>query len=57
MILLQDPISHLSQAELIEQLSYRTGFTTSDVTRMIDCELEIQHLLEYVTAVVSDQMN
>jgi len=57
MILYQDPVMQLSQSELIEQVSYRTGLTTSQVATLIDSELEIQHVLEYLTAVVSNRMN
>jgi hypothetical protein len=57
MIYFHDPIMQLSQSELIEQVSYRTGFTPSQVASMIDCELDIHHLLEYLTAVVSNRMN
>lgn len=57
MIFYQDPVLQLSQSELIEQVSYRTGLTPSQVSTLIDCELEIQHVLEYLTAVVSNRMN
>ena len=57
MTFLQDPILHLSQSELIEQVSYRTGFTPSQVASLIDCELDIKYVLEYLTAVVSNRMN
>ncbi len=57
MIFYQDPVMQLSQSELIEQVSYRTGLTPSQVSTLIDCELEIQHVLEYLTAVVSNRMN
>ena len=57
MIFLHDPILNLTQSELIEQVSYRTGFTTAQVASLIDCELEIKYLLEYLTAVLSNRMN
>ncbi len=57
MILLHDPILHLTQSELIEQVSYRTGFTPSQVASLIDCELDIKYVLEYLSAVVSNRMN
>ena len=52
-----DAILQLSQSELIEQVSYRTGLTTSQVATLIDSELDIRHILDYLTAVVSDRMN
>ncbi len=57
MILYPDPVMQLSQSELIEQVSYRTGLTPSQVATLIDSELEIQHVLEFLTAVVSNRMN
>lgn len=57
MIYYQDPIMNLSESELIEQVSCRTGLSPSQVVSLIDCDLEIQHLLDYVSAVVSKRMN
>ncbi len=57
MIFLHDPILHLTPAELIEQVSYRTGFTATQVASLIDCELDIKYVLEYLNAVVSNRMN
>lgn len=57
MIFLHDSVLHLTQSELIEQVSHRTGFTPSQVASLIDCELEIKYVLEYLTAVVSNRMN
>jgi hypothetical protein len=52
-----DPILQLSHEELIEQVCYRTGFTSSDIKILIDSELEIDHVLDYLTSVVSNRMN
>jgi hypothetical protein len=52
-----DPIMQLTQSELIEQVSYRSGLTTSQVAALIDSELEMNHILAYLTAVISDRMN
>ena len=57
MVFLHDPILNLTQAELIEQVSYRTGLSAGQVASLIDCELEIKYVLEYITAVLSDRMN
>ena len=43
--------------ELVAQAAARTGFTTSDIEAMVDSELETSHLLEYITAVMSNRMN
>jgi len=57
MVFLHDPILNLTQAELIEQVSYRTGLSAGQVASLIDCELEIKYVLEYITAGLSDRMN
>lgn len=57
MIFNHDPIVELSRAELIEQVSYRTGLTPSQVASLIDCELEVDYILEYLNAVFSNRMN
>jgi|GraSoiStandDraft_13_1057314.scaffolds.fasta_scaffold3024746_1 hypothetical protein len=57
MVFLHDPILNLTQAELIEQVSYRTGLSATQVASLIDCELDIRYVLEYITAVLSDRMN
>ena len=57
MVFLHDPILNLTPAELIEQVSYRTGFSASQVASLIDCELDIKYVLEYLTAVLSNRMN
>jgi hypothetical protein len=43
-------------AELLEA-SARTGFTPAEIEALVDSELETNHLLEYITAVVSKRMN
>jgi len=34
-----------------------TGLTLTEIEALVNSELEIQHLLEYITAVVSRRMN
>jgi len=51
----QLPVHHVAQ--LLEQASARTGFTTAEIVALIDCELDTNHLLDYITAVMSDRMN
>lgn len=57
MIVYHDPLLLLSRAELIEQVSWRTGLTHSQVASLIDCELEVDYILEYLSAVFSNRMN
>jgi hypothetical protein len=46
-----------SVAELLVQASARTGFSLPDIEAMVECELEISQLLDYITAVISNRMN
>jgi hypothetical protein len=46
-----------SLAELLEEVSSHTGFTPAQVNALIDCELDTELLLDYITAVVSNRMN
>ncbi len=57
MIVYHDPLMHLALSELIDEVSSRTGLTPSQIDSLIDCELDVKHLLEYINAVVSDRMN
>jgi hypothetical protein len=51
----QIPIHHVAQ--LLEQASARTGFTPADIMALIDCELDTNQLLDYITAVLSGNTN
>jgi len=42
---------------LLQEVAARTGFSSSDMQELLECELNIDHLLEYITAVVSNRMN
>jgi hypothetical protein len=42
---------------LLQEVAARTGFSSSDMQELLDCELHIDHLLDYISAVVSDRMN
>jgi hypothetical protein len=46
-----------SLAELLEEISYRTGFTPAQVNALLDCELDTEFLPNYITAVLSNRMN
>jgi len=49
------PLHHVTQ--LLEQASARTGFTPAQIVDLIDCDLDTDHLLDYITAVMSNRMN
>jgi hypothetical protein len=51
----QIPTHHVAQ--LLQQASVTTGFTPAEIVALIDCELNTDHLLEYITAVMSNRMN
>ena len=44
-------------SHLLQEAAARTGFSASEMQELLECELEIDHLLNYITAVVSDRMN
>ena len=44
-------------SHLIERASARTGFSPADIAAMVNSDLETDYLLEYITAVMTDQMN
>jgi hypothetical protein len=49
------PIEHVAQ--LLQQASAKTGFTPAEIVALMDCELDTDHLLDYITAVMSNLMN
>lgn len=48
----QHDLSHL-----IARASAETGFSVTDISAMVDSDLETSHLLNYINAVISDRMN
>lgn len=42
---------------LLQEVAARTGFSSSDMQELLECELNIDHLLQYITAVVANRMN
>jgi hypothetical protein len=52
-----DMVPLRSVTQMLEQASARTGFTPAQIVALIDCELNTDHLLDYITAVMSDRMN
>ena len=49
------PIHHVVQ--LLERASATTGFSAAEIVAMLDCELDTNQLLDYITAVMSKRMN
>jgi hypothetical protein len=52
-----DPIKEACYGALLEQAAARTGFSPIEMQELLECELHIDHLLDYISAVVSDRMN
>ena len=48
---------HCSVAQLLEEAAARTGFTASEMEYLLECELDTEQLLDYITAVVQNRMN
>ena len=44
-------------SKLLQDAAARTGLSASDMQELLECELNIDHLLDYITAVASDRMN
>ncbi|HVN20428.1 MAG TPA: hypothetical protein VMU05_16710 [Dongiaceae bacterium] len=42
---------------LLQEAAARTGFSASEMQQLLECELNIDHLLSYISAVVSNRMN
>lgn len=53
----QDPVPKQNMTQLILRASANTGFTPAEIVSLVDCELETNYVLEYITAVMSKQMN
>ena len=52
-----DMICTCSMEEMLDQASTRAGLSAAHMLALLDCELEIDHLLVYITAVTSNRMN
>ena len=46
-----------SYGDLLQEAAARTGFSASEMQELLECELNIDHLLSYISAVVSNRMN
>ena len=45
-----DPLSYGSMAELLQEAAARTGFSTSDMENLLDSELTVAQLIQYIGA-------
>jgi hypothetical protein len=53
----QDPMPKQNMTQLIERASANTGFTPAEIVSLVDCELETNYVLQYISAVMSKRMN
>ncbi len=44
-------------SDLLQEAAARTGFSAPEMQELLESDLNIDHLLDYITAVVSNQMN
>jgi len=42
---------------MMQEAAARTGFSLSDIEALIECELDTNHVLEYISAVTTNRMN
>jgi predicted DsbA family dithiol-disulfide isomerase len=47
----------IDYSDLLQEAAARTGFSASEMQQVLESELNIDHLLSYITAVVSNRMN
>jgi len=57
MILYRNPAPLGQVTKLLQEASARTGFTVSDIEALVASELDTSHLLDYISAVMSNRMN
>ena len=57
MRLYSDPLTYVSMAELLQEAAARTGFSTTEMEDLLNSELTVPQLIDYIDAVVSQRMN
>lgn len=50
-------VQHPYVAQLLQEAAARTGFTPTEMEALLESELTVDQLLEYITAFVSNRMN
>ncbi|HUA15347.1 MAG TPA: hypothetical protein VMG31_08610 [Verrucomicrobiae bacterium] len=46
-----------SRSGLLEEAAARIGLSPTQMEELLDCELNIDHLIAYIDALMSDRMN
>ena len=57
MIFDRDQVLIHSVVEILEEASATTGFAPAEMEALLDCELNPDQLLDYITAMVSNRAN
>lgn len=52
-----DQFSMMEEVRLLQEAAAKTGFSRSDIEALVECELETGHVLDYISAVISNRMN
>lgn len=52
-----DQLPNGSMTELLQEAAARTGLSTSEMEDLLESELTVSQLIDYIDAVVSDLMN
>ena len=53
----RDQFSTMQESNILQEAAARTGFTVSEIQALVECELETSHVLDYISAVLSNRMN
>lgn len=53
----RDQYSTMQEVNILAEAAARTGFALSDIEALVECELETGHVLDYISAVISNRMN
>jgi hypothetical protein len=57
MIFDTDMLQMTRELNLLQQAAARTGFSVSDIEALVECELDTNHVLDYISAVTLRRMN
>jgi hypothetical protein len=53
----QYQFSMMQEENLVMEAAARTGFTKSEIKALVESDLETCHVLDYISAVISNRMN
>ena len=53
----KDQLLMIQEVNILREAAAKTGFTVSDIHTLVESELDITHVLDYIGAVLSNRMN